>query len=173
MKSSIGLPASRSLSAATPAEWTFSVKTYSLMHSSPLPLKTWGLALYLLTTNLKGVSSMKLHRDLGITQKTAWFLAHRIRKAWETDNPGFSGPARLSQAQRSRILERNGIAIWTLAAIATCLTLVYLFTMGLSAETVVETQKVHLIVLAGGLFPCLFAYAFTRVVYGVEVLVEG
>jgi sulfite exporter TauE/SafE len=52
-------------------------------------------------------------------------------------------------------------------------TFVYLFTMGLSAETVVETQKVHLIVLAGGLFPCLFAYAFTRVVYGVEVLVEG
>ena len=151
----------------------FSVKTSSLMYSSPLPLKTWGLALYLLTTNLKGVSSMKLHRDLGITQKTAWFLAHRIRKAWETDNPGFSGPARLSQAQRSPILERNGIAIWTLAAIATCLTLVYPFTMGLSAETVVETQKVHLIVLAGGLFPCLFAYAFTRVVYGVEVLVEG
>ena len=70
----------------------FSVKTYSLMHNSPLPLKTWGMALYLLTTNLKGVSSMKLHRDLGVTQKTAWHLAHRIRKAWEAEAAQFVGP---------------------------------------------------------------------------------
>ena len=70
----------------------FSVKTYSLMHSSPLPLKTWGIALYLLTTNLKGVSSMKLHRDLGVTQKTAWHLAHRIRKAWQAELAQFAGP---------------------------------------------------------------------------------
>ena len=35
---------------------------------------------------------MKLHRDLGITQKTAWHLAHRIRKAWESDNGLFGGP---------------------------------------------------------------------------------
>ena len=70
----------------------FLVKTYRLMHSSPLPLKTWGLALYLLTTNLKGASSMKLHRDLGVTQKTAWHLAHRIRKAWESEQAEFAGP---------------------------------------------------------------------------------
>ena len=67
----------------------FSVKTYSLMHSSPLPLKTWGLALYLLTTNLKGVSSIKLHRDLGVTQKTGWHLVHRIRKAWDSEQAEF------------------------------------------------------------------------------------
>lgn len=41
------------------------------------------MAMYLLNTNLKGVSSMKLARDLNVTQKTAWFLAHRIRKAFE------------------------------------------------------------------------------------------
>ena len=70
----------------------FSVKTHTLMHSSPLPLKTWGLALYLLTTNLKGVSSMKLHRDLGVCQKTAWHLGHRIRKAWAAERPLFEGP---------------------------------------------------------------------------------
>ena len=62
------------------------------MHSSKLPLKTWGLAMYLLTTGIKGTSSMKLYRDLGVTQKTAWFLAHRIRKAWKIDNAPFSGP---------------------------------------------------------------------------------
>ncbi len=76
----------------------FSVKTYTLMHNSKLPLKTWGIALYLLTTNLKGVSSMKLHRDLGVTQKTAWHLAHRIRKAWESEEAQFAGPVEADEA---------------------------------------------------------------------------
>ena len=52
----------------------FSVKTGTIMHASKLPLKAWGIAMYILVTNLKGVSSMKLHRDLGVTQKTAWHL---------------------------------------------------------------------------------------------------
>ena len=72
--------------------YDFSVKTDTVMHSSKLPLKAWGLALYTLVTNLKGVSSMKLHRDLGVTQKTAWHLAHRIRTAWKHDNEPFTGP---------------------------------------------------------------------------------
>ena len=70
----------------------FSVKTGSIMHGSKLPLSTWAIASYLLTTNLKGVSSMKLHRDLGITQKSAWHLAHRIRRTWEADAVPFDGP---------------------------------------------------------------------------------
>ena len=70
----------------------FSVKTGTVMQGSNLPLTKWAMAAYLLTTNLKGVSSMKLHRDLGITQKSAWHLAHRIRKAWETGDAAFGGP---------------------------------------------------------------------------------
>ncbi len=70
----------------------FSVKTNTVMHSSNIPLSKWALASYLMGTSLKGVSSMKLHRDLGITQKAAWHLEHRIRKAWESDNGLFSGP---------------------------------------------------------------------------------
>ena len=62
----------------------FSVKTGSVMHSSQLGYRKWALAIYLMTTSVKGVLSMKLHRDLGITQKSAWHLAHRIRKAWES-----------------------------------------------------------------------------------------
>ena len=54
------------------------------MQGSPLGFQTWVLALYLLTTSIKGTSSMKLHRDLGVTQKTAWFLAHRIRRVSQT-----------------------------------------------------------------------------------------
>ncbi len=70
----------------------FSVTTDTIMHNTKLPLKAWGLAAYLLLTNLKGVSSMKLHRDLGVTQKTAWHLGHRLRKAWESDRAVFAGP---------------------------------------------------------------------------------
>ena len=70
----------------------FSVKTGTVMQSSKLGYQTWAIAAYLVTTNLKGVSSMKLHRDLEITQKSAWHLAHRLRKAFETGNPIFAGP---------------------------------------------------------------------------------
>lgn len=58
----------------------FSVTTGTHLHSSKIPLNKWAIALYLYMTNLKGVSSMKLHRDLGITQKSAWHMAHRIRE---------------------------------------------------------------------------------------------
>lgn len=60
----------------------FSVRTGTVMESSRLPLRKWVVALYLCSTNLKGVSSMKLHRDLRVTQKTAWFMLGRIREAW-------------------------------------------------------------------------------------------
>ena len=70
----------------------FSVKTGTVMEGSNLGYQTWALAAYLLTTSLKGVSSMKLHRDLGITQKSAWHLAHRLREAWADEGASFEGP---------------------------------------------------------------------------------
>ena len=72
----------------------FSVRTGTVMQSSKLGSQVWVLAVYLLNTGLKGQASMKLHRDLGITQKTAWHLAHRIRESWD-ENGGslFAGPA--------------------------------------------------------------------------------
>ncbi len=75
----------------------FSVKTGTVMQGSNLSLGKWALAIYLLTTNLKGVSSLKLHRDLGVTQKTAWHLAHRIRKAWESPGGLFAGPVEVDE----------------------------------------------------------------------------
>lgn len=70
----------------------FSVKTGSVMTESKIPLRKWVFAIYIWTTSLKGVSSMKLHRDLGITQKSAWFMAHRLREAWESQGGLFDGP---------------------------------------------------------------------------------
>lgn len=66
----------------------FSVKTSTVMQSSNLDYQVWAIAMFLMITNLKGVSSMKLHRDLDITQKTAWHLAHRLRKSFTLTNPG-------------------------------------------------------------------------------------
>ena len=70
----------------------FTVKTGTIMHDSRLPLGKWALAYYLFSTNLKGVSSMKLHRDLKITQKSAWYMAHRIRETWTDETAKFAGP---------------------------------------------------------------------------------
>ena len=70
----------------------FSVRTGSVMADSKLGYQVWAIAIYLLTTGLQGVSSMKLHRDLGISQKSAWHLAHRIRRSWEPWQGLFAGP---------------------------------------------------------------------------------
>ena len=71
----------------------FCAKTGTALAQSPLPYRTWALAIYLCLTSLKSISSMKLHRDLGVRQATAWHMLHRIRAAWdaETDS-GFTGP---------------------------------------------------------------------------------
>ena len=62
-----------------------------------LPLRIWVWAIYLETMNLKGVSSMKIHRDLGITQKTAWHLQHRIRTAFLREFAQFTGPVEVDE----------------------------------------------------------------------------
>ena len=72
---------------------SFSVKT----GSSKLPLSKWAIAFFLYATNLKGVSSMKLHRDLGIAQSSAWYMAHRIREMWTTVADKFAGPVEVDE----------------------------------------------------------------------------
>ena len=62
------------------------------MHDSKLSLSMWAIAFYLFNTNLKGVSSMKLARDLDITQKNAWHMAHRIRETWDNETEKMAGP---------------------------------------------------------------------------------
>lgn len=60
----------------------FSVRSGTPLAKSNVPLRKWAIAIYLCLTGLKSVSSMKLHRDLKVTQSTAWFMLHRIREAW-------------------------------------------------------------------------------------------
>ena len=65
-----------------------------------LGLQKWAIAFYLLSTNLKGASSMKLHRDIEVTQKTAWHLAHRIRESWGCDGFPFREKWRYSYGRK-------------------------------------------------------------------------
>lgn len=76
----------------------FSVRTDTVMSHSAIPLRKWAIATYLWTTSLKSVSSMKLHRDLQISQKSAWFMAHRLREAWgEGNRCGKKGPVEVDE----------------------------------------------------------------------------
>lgn len=66
---------------------TFTVTVGSVMERSHIPLRKWVLAFYLLNSSKKGMSAHQLHRMLGITYKSAWFLAHRVREAMRDANP--------------------------------------------------------------------------------------
>ena len=71
----------------------FSVRWGTVMQSSKLGLQKWAIALYMMTTGIKGTSSMKLYREVGIRQATAWFLMQRIREGFiEGENKPFPGP---------------------------------------------------------------------------------
>ena len=76
----------------------FSVRIGTALERSKVPLRKWVFAIYLEMTSLKGVSSMKLHRDIKVTQKTAWFMLHRIREAWAQERiPLFTGPVEVDE----------------------------------------------------------------------------
>jgi transposase-like protein len=61
----------------------YSVRTGTVMQHSNLGAQKWVIATHMLTTGLQGEAGMKLHRALGITQTSAWHLAHRIRETWD------------------------------------------------------------------------------------------
>ena len=76
----------------------FSVRTGTPIARSNVPLRKWAIAIYLCLTSLKSVTSMKLARDIGVKQSTAWFMLHRIREAWTTENGGpFDGPVEVDE----------------------------------------------------------------------------
>ena len=99
----------------------FTLKTRTIFEDSPLPLSKWLPALWLIVNAKNGVSSYELHRALGVTQKTAWFMGHRIRTAlhagsfqkmtWEieVDETFIGGKARnMHNAQRKRRIHGTG-----------------------------------------------------------------
>ena len=76
----------------------FSVRKGTVMQSSNIGFQKWAIALYMMTTGIKGTSSMKLYREVGIRQATAWFLMQRIREGFiEGANVPFVGPVEVDE----------------------------------------------------------------------------
>lgn len=69
----------------------FSIRTGTVLSESKIGLHKWLFAIYLMTNSRKGISSIQLSKELGVTQKTAWFLEHRIREAYKHTG-GLLGP---------------------------------------------------------------------------------
>jgi len=69
----------------------FSVTVGTVFESSKVPLSKWLQAVFLLCSSKKGMSSHQLHRTLGVTYKTAWFMSHRIREAMKPGSTGLLG----------------------------------------------------------------------------------
>jgi transposase-like protein len=64
----------------------FSVKTGTVFEDSPVPLDKWMMVVWLVVNCKNGVSSWEIHRDLKVTQKTAWFMLHRVRLALKNES---------------------------------------------------------------------------------------
>ena len=75
----------------------FSVRVGTIFEDSHLPLRKWFFAIYLATAHKKGISSHQLAKDLKITQKTAWFVLHRIRLAFAPEEIQLSGTVEIDE----------------------------------------------------------------------------
>src|SRR3989442_875002 len=78
----------------------FSVRHGTIFEDSKISLMKWFEAIFLMTSHKKGISSCQLARDIGVTQKTAWFMLHRIRNAAMTKefNAPLRGPVEIDEA---------------------------------------------------------------------------
>ena len=74
----------------------FSVRKGTVMEKSHISLRKWAIVIYMAATNLKGVSSMKIYRELGMTQKSAWFLMQRVREFFG-GSAAFLGPVEVDE----------------------------------------------------------------------------
>ena len=121
---------------ATDCRKQFSVKIGTVLNESPIPLNKWLMAMWMVANCKNGVSSCEMACDLGITQKSAWFLLHRIRESMqdktatkpagevEVDEPFIGGKARnMHRARREQVITGTGGRIrlsllewWSMAA---------------------------------------------------------
>lgn len=80
----------------------FTCRTGTVLERSHIPVHKWLLAIHLMASSKKGMSAHQLHRMLGITYKSAWFLAHRIREAMIDDKASpLGGEGKIVQADET------------------------------------------------------------------------
>lgn len=81
----------------------FTVKVGTIFQDSKVPLRYWFAAIWLATSHKKGISSVQLGKDLGITQKSAWHLLHRIREMLKDKAPRMVGDAKSVEADEAYV----------------------------------------------------------------------
>jgi transposase-like protein len=81
----------------------FTVKVGTIFESSHIPLRLWLQAIFLIASSKKGISSNQLHRTLGVTLKSAWFMSHRIREAMKDDGAILGGGGQIVEADETYI----------------------------------------------------------------------
>jgi transposase-like protein len=86
-----------------PCRKPFTVTVGTIFEDSKIKLNKWLLAFRLMAGSKKGVSAHQLHRSLGITYKSAWFMAHRIREAMNIDNGPLGGPNEVVEADETYV----------------------------------------------------------------------
>ena len=93
----------------TKCQKKFTVRVGSIYERSHIPLHKWVTAMHLMAASKKGISAHQLHRMLGITYKSAWFMAHRIREAMKDDSPApMGGPGSAVQADETYFGRKKG-----------------------------------------------------------------
>jgi len=110
----------RKLYQCNECRFQFTATTGTVYHDTHLPLAKWFLAIALITESKKGISANQLHRALGVNYRTAWYLAHRIRKVMvETDTPKMKGIVEIDEtyvggktARPSRKTEEQRSGYW-------------------------------------------------------------
>ena len=91
----------------------FTVTVGTVFERSKVPLNKWMLAAYLIASSKKGVSAHQLHRTLGVTYKTAWFMAHRLREAMRLDAPSpLGGEGKVVEADETYVGGKECAAAW-------------------------------------------------------------
>jgi hypothetical protein len=75
----------------------FTIRTGTIFERSHVPLNKWLFAMYMLVTARKGISSMQLSKEIGITQKSAWFVLHRLREACGSELHKLAGTVEIDE----------------------------------------------------------------------------
>jgi transposase-like protein len=79
----------------------FTVTVGTVFERSKVPLNKWLLAAFLMSSSKKGMSAHQIHRMLGVTYKTAWFMMHRIREAMKDDGSPLGGPGKIVESDEA------------------------------------------------------------------------
>ena len=83
----------------------FNAKTGTIFHNSKIELQKWFLAIWIVTFNKKGITSVELAKDLGITQKTSWYMLQRIKKYYGLKDEKVLPEKRIPKAKEIKIIE--------------------------------------------------------------------